>query len=39
LRRMILWRILRWRSKSGSAMQSILRSWSTLILFVLWQNN
>jgi hypothetical protein len=34
-----LWRILRWRSKSGSAAYGILRSWSTLILSALQRNN
>jgi hypothetical protein len=32
-------RILRWRSKSDSAAYGILRSWGTLILFALRQNN
>jgi hypothetical protein len=34
-----LWRILRWRSKSSSVVYGILRSWSTLILSALRQNN
>jgi hypothetical protein len=36
-RRGSLWRILRWRSKSGSATYDILRSWSTLFLSALWR--
>jgi hypothetical protein len=35
-RRGSLWRILRWRSKPGSAAYGILRNWSTLILSALW---
>jgi hypothetical protein len=35
-RRGSLWRILRWRSKSGNAMYGILRCWSILILSALW---
>jgi hypothetical protein len=34
-RRGSLWRILRWRSKSGSATYGILRSWSKLIISAL----
>jgi hypothetical protein len=34
-RRGNFWRILRMRSKCGSAMYGILRSWSTLILSAL----
>jgi hypothetical protein len=34
-RRGSLWRILRWRSKSESNAQGILRRWSTLILSIL----
>jgi hypothetical protein len=38
-RRGSLWRILRWRSTSGSTAYGILRSWSTHILSSLRQNN
>jgi hypothetical protein len=34
-RRGSLWRILRWRRKSGSAAYDILQSWSTLMLSAL----
>jgi hypothetical protein len=38
-RRGSFWRILRWRSKWGSVAYAILRSWSTLTLSALRQNN